>query len=234
MLIAIGAVAVFIARDYPFGTALRRGAGFFPVVLGVVLMLFGLTFALRGLRDSARIEGNWSLRALIVLPLAFVAFGVLMEHAGFVPAMLALTAGSAAAGPEFRIGEVLALSVLLTVMCVALFIWALGLPYPLIVGMCSRADVTPYGPVSQSHLRLRRRAVVAEPPLLPDRRIGRHLNRRAPWHRTARHHRDPVADHLQRRSRRCADHARRHLLRRAIWRPDHPHPGGFFPRDLVG
>jgi len=90
---------------------------------------------MRGLRASAKIEGNWSLRALIVLPLAFVAFGILMEHAGFVPAMLALIAGSAAAGTEFRVGEVLALSVLLTVMCVALFIWALGLPYPLIVGM---------------------------------------------------------------------------------------------------
>jgi putative tricarboxylic transport membrane protein len=135
MLIAIGAVAVFMARDYPFGTALRMGAGFFPVVLGAVLVLFGLYFATRGLRASAKIEGHWSLRALIVLPLAFVAFGVLMEHAGFVPAMLALIVGSAAAGTEFRVGEVLALSVLLTVMCVALFIWALGLPYPLIVGM---------------------------------------------------------------------------------------------------
>ncbi|HMA73192.1 MAG TPA: tripartite tricarboxylate transporter TctB family protein [Xanthobacteraceae bacterium] len=135
MLIAIGAVAVFIARDYPFGTALRMGAGFFPVVLGVILMVFGLYFAVRGLHSSARIEGNWSLRALIVLPLAFVAFGILMEHAGFIPAMLALIVGSAAAGTEFRIGEVLALSVLLTVMCVALFIWALGLPYPLIAGL---------------------------------------------------------------------------------------------------
>ncbi len=135
MLIAIGAVAVFIARDYPFGTALRMGAGFFPVVLGIVLVLFGLYFVVRGLHDSAKIEGNWSIRALIVLPLAFVAFGVLMERAGFVPAMLALTLGSAAAGREFRIGEVLALSVLLTALCVALFIFALGLPYPLIVGM---------------------------------------------------------------------------------------------------
>jgi len=135
MLIAIGAVAVLIARDYPFGTALRMGAGFFPVVLGAVLILFGLFFAARGLRDSAKIEGNWSPRALIVLPLAFVAFGVLMEHAGFVPAMLALIVGSALAGAEFRIGEVLVLSALLTAMCVALFIWALGLPYPLIVGM---------------------------------------------------------------------------------------------------
>ena len=135
MLIAIGAVAVVMARDYPFGTALRMGAGFFPVVLGVVLVLFGLYFAARGLRDSAKIEGNWSPRALIVLPLAFVAFGVLMEHAGFVPAMLALIVGSALAGAEFRIGEVLVLAALLTAMCVALFIWALGLPYPLIVGM---------------------------------------------------------------------------------------------------
>ena len=136
MLIAIGAAAVFIARDYPFGTALRMGAGFFPVVLGVALVLFGLYFAARGLHASSTgIEGNWSPRALVVLPLAFVAFGVLMEHAGFIPAMLALMAGSAAAGTEFRWGEVLALSVLLTALCVALFIWALGLPYPLIVGM---------------------------------------------------------------------------------------------------
>ncbi len=135
MLIAIGAAAVFIARDYPFGTALRMVAGFFPVVLGVVLVLFGLYFAVRGLRNSAKIEGSWSPRALVVLPLAFVAFGVLMEHAGFVPAMLALTVGSAAAGAEFRIGEVLALAVLLTALCVALFIWMLGLPYPLIIGM---------------------------------------------------------------------------------------------------
>jgi hypothetical protein len=135
MLIAIGAVAVYIARDYPFGTALRMGAGFFPVVLGAALVLFGAYFVARGLSASAKIEGNWSLRALIVLPLAFVAFGILMERAGFVPAMLALIVGSAAAGTEFRIGEVVALSVLLTVLCVALFIWALGLPYPLIVGL---------------------------------------------------------------------------------------------------
>jgi len=46
-----------------------------------------------------------------------------------------LIVGSAAAGTEFRIGEVLALSVFLTIMSVALFIWALGLPYPLIVGL---------------------------------------------------------------------------------------------------
>lgn len=138
MLTAIGAGAVFLARDYPFGTALRMGAGFLPMVLGVALILFGIYFIARGSRISARTErlaGPWSLRALVILPLAFVLFGVLMEHGGFIPALLALIIVSAAAGTEFRLGEVLALSVLLTAACVVLFVWALGLPYPLIVGM---------------------------------------------------------------------------------------------------
>jgi Tripartite tricarboxylate transporter TctB family len=135
MLIAIGAVAVIMARDYPFGTARQMGAGFFPVVLGAALVLFGLYFVARGLRSSDRIAGNWSPRALVILPLAFVLFGLLMQYAGFIPAMLVLIVGSAAAGTEFRFVEVVALSLLLTGLCVALFIWALGLPYPLIVGL---------------------------------------------------------------------------------------------------
>ena len=134
MLIAIGATALYIGRDYPFGTALRMGAGFFPLVLGTVLVLFGVYFVVRGLRSSDSIEGGWSPRALVILPLSFVLFGVLMQHAGFVPALFVLVVGSAAAGTEFKLVEVLLLAGLLTVLCVALFIWGLGLPYPLFAG----------------------------------------------------------------------------------------------------
>jgi hypothetical protein len=134
MLIAIGAAAIFIGRDYPFGTALRMGAGFFPLVLGAALVLFGVYFAIRGLRSTDRIEGNWSLRALVILPLAFVLFGVLMQYAGFVPALFVLVVGSAAAGTEFRLVEVLLLAAFLTALGVAVFVWALGLPYPLFSG----------------------------------------------------------------------------------------------------
>ena len=38
LLIAIGAVAILIARNYTFGTALRMGPGFFPIVLGALLI----------------------------------------------------------------------------------------------------------------------------------------------------------------------------------------------------
>jgi hypothetical protein len=134
MLIAIGAGALIIGRDYPFGTALRMGAGFFPLVLGAALVVFGVFFAIRGLRSHDRIEGNWSLRALVILPLAFILFGLLMQYAGFVPALFALIVGSAAAGTEFRLVEVLLLAAFLTAVCVAVFIWALGLPYPLFSG----------------------------------------------------------------------------------------------------
>jgi uncharacterized membrane protein len=132
--LATGVAAMLVARGYPAGTALRMGPGYFPRVLAGILILFGLHAVWRGLRRPERIEGAWSSRALIVLPLAMVLFGVLMEHAGFVPAIAALVLGSAAAGRQFRLLEVLLLTGFLTAISVAIFVWGLGLPYPLIKG----------------------------------------------------------------------------------------------------
>ena len=134
MLIATGLAAIVIAHDYPFGNAFRMGPGYFPSVLGGVLALFGIVLMVRGLRSNEQITGGWSLRALIVLPLSFVLFGLLMDHAGFVPALAVLIFGSAAGGSEFKFGEIVLLTVILTVVSVAIFIWGLGLPYPLLVG----------------------------------------------------------------------------------------------------
>ena len=134
MLIGTGATALLIGRNYAFGTTLRMGPGYFPSVLGGMLVLFGLYLVASGLRSKEEIQGSWSLRALIVLPLSLVLFGLLMEHAGFVPALMVLIVGSAAAGTDFRLIEALALAVGLTALSVALFIWGLGLPYPLLVG----------------------------------------------------------------------------------------------------
>ncbi len=134
MLIAIGAAAMVIARGYPMGTALRMGPGYFPTALGAVLCLFGLYLVVRGVRTSEMIEGDWSLRALVVLPLSLILFGVLIDRAGFIPALIVLIIGSAAARQEFRLGEVVLLAIVLTLFCVAVFIWGLGLPYPLFAG----------------------------------------------------------------------------------------------------
>jgi hypothetical protein len=134
MLIGIGAAAMFIARDYQFGSALRMGPGFFPTILGGILIGFGICIMAVGLRSGEKIQGSLSLQVLILLPLSLVLFGILMEKAGFLPALVALVFVSAASGKEFKFVEVLLLTALLTVASGALFIWGLGLPYPLIKG----------------------------------------------------------------------------------------------------
>jgi uncharacterized membrane protein len=136
MYIVTGAVGMWIARDYPFGSALRMGPGYFPTVLGGIMIAFGIYVLALGFRaEYEKIQGNWSIRALIVLPISMVAFGILMEEAGFIPAMLALIPISAAAGREFKWLEVVLLTIGLTILCTLGFIYALGLPYPLIKGM---------------------------------------------------------------------------------------------------
>ena len=132
MLIAIGTAAMLIARNYPFGTALRMGPGYFPMILGGLLTLFGLFILACGLRSRERIAGSFSLRALIILPISLLLFGVLMEHGGFVPAMIVLIFGSATAAAEFKFIEALLFSLALTALSVVIFVWGLGLPYPLI------------------------------------------------------------------------------------------------------
>ena len=134
MLTGIGAAAMLIARDYRFGSALRMGPGFFPTILGGILIAFGVCIMVVGLKSGEKIQGGLSLRALIMLPLSLVLFGLLMEKAGFIPALVALVFVSAASGRGFRFVEVLLLTALLTVASAALFIWGLGLPYPLIKG----------------------------------------------------------------------------------------------------
>ena len=131
MLIGIGAAAMLIARDYEFGSALRMGPGYFPSVLGGLLILFGLFVAATSLKTGEKLNTAWSPRALIVLPLSLVLFGLLIDRVGFVPAMIVLIFGSALASTQFRFLEVLLFSIFLTALCVIVFIWALGLPYPL-------------------------------------------------------------------------------------------------------
>jgi hypothetical protein len=129
-----GGLGLFMAQDYPMGTALRMGPGYFPIVLSAMIILFGIYCLIQGLLKPEPLPGHWSVRALIILPVATIIFGLLMEHAGFIPALIALVLVSAYAGKEFKFVEVLLLAIGLTIASWALFIWGLGLPYPLIVG----------------------------------------------------------------------------------------------------
>ncbi|HYC44140.1 MAG TPA: tripartite tricarboxylate transporter TctB family protein [Burkholderiales bacterium] len=134
MFLIVGGVAIYMAQDYPMGTALRMGPGYFPIVLGGIILLFGIWELIIGVLKPDPVKGNWSIRALIVLPLATVIFGIAMEKVGFIPALVTLIIVSAFAGDEFKVWEVAGLAVGLTIMCTLIFIYGLGLPYPLFSG----------------------------------------------------------------------------------------------------
>ena len=75
--IVTGGIAIWIARDYPFGSALRMGPGYFPTVLSGIKIQFGLALMATGLKHPEKLKGsNRTLRALIDLKGGCIACGI--------------------------------------------------------------------------------------------------------------------------------------------------------------
>jgi putative tricarboxylic transport membrane protein len=135
--IALGVLAIYLSRDYPMGSASQPGPGYFPVWLGAIMTAFGV--AIGGL--SLKLEGEagerlalreWGFRPWLVLPVTLAAYALLMEaDFGFVPSLIVLIVGCALAHKDVHWRETILLSIFVTAGTVAIFIYGLGLPYPL-------------------------------------------------------------------------------------------------------
>jgi hypothetical protein len=132
LFIVLGGLAVALARDYPFGTTMRMGPGYFPTVLGGILLLFGVYVLARGVRSGERVKGEWGWKPLALIALSIVLFGLLLDRVGMVPATVVTLVIAAAASREFRWKEVLLLALVMTAFSVAVFLYGLKLPYPLL------------------------------------------------------------------------------------------------------
>ena len=135
VFLAFGATAIVVARDYPFGMAMRMGSGYFPTVLGAILVLFGAYLMVRGMRKGAPAPAAWAWRPLACIVASMVAFGFLMPRVGLVPALVAMFFIAAAGGREFRVAEVFALTAVMTVFAVGVFVYVLKLPFMLFPGI---------------------------------------------------------------------------------------------------
>jgi len=134
IFVLIGVLAVAVARDYPMGTAMRMGSGYFPAVLGGILILLGAWVLARGIRSGEKVKGEWGWKPLALVALSIVLFGFLMARLGLIPALAAVLVVSAAGGREFRVKEVLVLTALMSVFAVLVLLYLLKMPYPLIAG----------------------------------------------------------------------------------------------------
>jgi len=124
-----GLSTLLIGSSYPIGTAARMGPGFFPSILGGILTVLGLGVIARSMFGGEAGVSPVSPRPLILILAAVISFALLVERFGLASAIVGLVLISSLAGPEFGLRRVILLCVVLMVMGVAVFAYALGLPF---------------------------------------------------------------------------------------------------------
>lgn len=121
------------ALQYRVGDAARMGPGWFPLWVGVLLMLVGLWCAGLSLRASAIRETVRppQLAGLAWVLGAVVLFGLLLQPAGLVIALLVLIVVSSRASHLFTWRAAILNALLLVLFSVAVFIEGIHLLLPL-------------------------------------------------------------------------------------------------------
>ena len=127
----IGMVTVFEARSYSVGTVRNMGPGYFPVILGYLLLMIGGGTAVRGIWSKGEGIQIRSIRPLLMVSGAVLSFAFLLAPAGLLLAIFALVFISCLGSQEFRIRDVVILFFVLAAIATCLFVYALGLPYHL-------------------------------------------------------------------------------------------------------
>ena len=131
IFIFFGLAAMWLAQDYPMGTARRMGPAYFPKIVGGALVLFGFIISLRSLWSDGKPVRLPTLRPLIMIIGAVVAFALLLKPLGLVLALLVLILISCLGGSQFRLREVAILYIVLALIAVTFFVYGLGLPFNL-------------------------------------------------------------------------------------------------------
>lgn len=132
IFLLFGLCAVLVGRDYPMGTARSMGAGYFPFVLGVLLLVLGAVICVKSLVVAGQKLEPIGLRPLLLVLMAIGAFAASVDSFGIVAATILMTVIGAAASPESRWLEVAVLTIALLGLSVGVFAYGLGLPFKLL------------------------------------------------------------------------------------------------------
>ncbi|MDR0529031.1 MAG: tripartite tricarboxylate transporter TctB family protein [Zoogloeaceae bacterium] len=140
---AAGLATMTAALRHPVGSAMRMGAGIFPLILGGLLAFFGLIVFSRSAFRLCR-RGSFSFAVLakaftrafslrtffpaVLVGAGMLAFVGLLSAFGFVCAVLVLVIVSGFAHHEARWREILPLSLGMAFFGVGVFVWGLNLP----------------------------------------------------------------------------------------------------------
>ncbi len=130
----LGAGAIAAARSHELGSLARMGPGFFPTTIGAVMLLTGVSIVLTGLRRTAlntdRVRAP-DLRAWTLIPLSLLAFIVVGEQAGLLPATFSLVLVAAFADRRNGWRSALLLAAAMVLVALLVFWWGLQVQFPL-------------------------------------------------------------------------------------------------------
>ena len=88
MFAAIGAAILWVGADYPLGVPSRIGPGYVPWLLGILLAGIGLFLIVRSWWTTEAVDPVIAWRPLLFILAAVVAFALVFEASGLVPAIL--------------------------------------------------------------------------------------------------------------------------------------------------
>lgn len=126
--VILGGSVILYNTRYAMGSAVRMGPGYFPFLASACVVLLGVVLVIRSWIRGGKTIGTLAFRPLFVVLCATLAFGLLIERAGFWVASIVLVFASRFADRGFRLVEVTALALFLTALIAAIFRYGLGLP----------------------------------------------------------------------------------------------------------
>jgi Tripartite tricarboxylate transporter TctB family len=134
LIVLLGALVTYQASRYNIGTLSRMGPGLYPVMLGVALMITGASIAFTASADgenekAAGRQPQW--RGWLCITSGIVAFVIAGTYAGLLPATLLLVFISALGDRKNTLKSAIILSLIMAVVSVTVFWWALSLQLPL-------------------------------------------------------------------------------------------------------
>lgn len=132
LFIAVGIGAYLVAMDYPMGTAQRPGTGVLPKALAWLLAGTGAILVIKAaVVDGPRL-GGWAWRPAVMIPLATIAFALLVDRLGLVVTMAVSMTLAALGTPETSWREYLLFALFMMAFGVVVFILGLGMPIPIL------------------------------------------------------------------------------------------------------
>ncbi|WP_161139204.1 tripartite tricarboxylate transporter TctB family protein [Propylenella binzhouense] len=133
IFVAIGAfAALWAVMDMQVGSALRMGPGYFPVIIGVGLVFFGIVVALQGGEHTDFAMKGLPWRGIILISLAPILFGATVRGFGLVPATILATVSAAYASKGMTLFFAVVLALCLATFCTLVFVYGLGLSLPVV------------------------------------------------------------------------------------------------------